>query len=58
MGQCQRAGTSKNKKVTENFPPAGIFASGLRNKNSFKKSYLVPQVTNYECNFSLDHLKY
>ncbi len=28
MGRCQRAGTSKNKKVTENFSPASIFALG------------------------------
>ncbi len=28
MGRCQRAGTSKNKKVTENFPPA--LGSGVK----------------------------
>jgi hypothetical protein len=36
MGRCQRAGTSKNKKVTENFPLASIFALGLRSENSLK----------------------
>jgi hypothetical protein len=36
MGRCQRAGTSKNKKVTENFLPASIIALGLRGENSLK----------------------
>jgi hypothetical protein len=36
MGGCQRAGTSKNKKVTENFPPASVLVCGLRNEISLK----------------------
>jgi hypothetical protein len=34
MGRCQRAGTRKNKKVTENFPPASVLVCGLRNEIS------------------------
>jgi hypothetical protein len=56
MGRCQRAGTSKNKKVTENFPPASIFALGSGVK-ILLKNHVLSQVTNYECNFSFDHLK-
>jgi hypothetical protein len=50
MGRCKRACTSKNTKKTENFPPASIFALGLTSENSLKN--LLPEVTNYECNFS------
>ena len=39
MGQCQRAGTRKNKKVTENFPPASVLVCGLRNEISLKNYY-------------------
>jgi hypothetical protein len=36
MGRCQRASTSKNKKVTENFPPASVLVCGLRYKIALK----------------------
>jgi hypothetical protein len=36
MGQCQRADTSKNKKVTKDFPPASVLVCGLRNQISLK----------------------
>jgi hypothetical protein len=39
MGRCQHAGTSKNKKVTENFPSASVLVCGLRNKIYLKKYY-------------------
>jgi hypothetical protein len=39
MGRCQLAGTSKNKKVTENFPPATVSAYRLRQEISFKNYF-------------------
>jgi hypothetical protein len=39
MGRCQRAGTSKNKKVTENFLAASVLVCGLRNEISLKNYY-------------------
>ncbi len=39
MWRCQRAGTTKNKKVTENFPPASVLVCGLKNQISLK-SYI------------------
>jgi hypothetical protein len=39
MGLCQRAGTCKNKKVTEIFPPASVLVCGLRNEIYFKSYY-------------------
>jgi hypothetical protein len=55
MGLCQRA--SKNKKGTENPPSLSIIALWLRSENSFLKSHILPEVTNYECNLSLKTLK-
>jgi hypothetical protein len=39
MGRCQFAGTSKNIKVKENFPPASVLVCGLRIEISIKNYY-------------------
>jgi hypothetical protein len=39
MGRCQRAGTSKNKKVIKNFPLASGLVCGPRNEISLKNYY-------------------
>ena len=36
MGRFQRAGTGKNRKVTEISPPASVLACGPGNKMSLK----------------------
>ncbi len=48
---------AKTKRLRKISPPGSIFTLGSGVKILFKKSYLLPQVTNYECNFSFDHLK-
>ncbi len=45
-GRCQRADKQKQKGYRK-FPPASSFALVLRNENSLKKSYVLPEVTNY-----------
>ncbi len=45
MEWCQRASTNKNKKVTENFPPASVLVCGLMNEISLKNYYSAPKGT-------------
>jgi hypothetical protein len=41
MGRCQRAGTSKNKKVAENFPPASVLVCEISLKKYYSSLKLV-----------------
>jgi hypothetical protein len=57
MGWCQHAGTSKNKKVTENFPPASVLVRGLRNEIK-KKYYLSMKLVKSKIVFCFELPKY
>ncbi len=46
------AKTKRKQKIS----PCLYFWIGTQELIFFKKSYLLPEVTNYECNFCFDHL--
>jgi hypothetical protein len=50
MGLCQHAGTGKNKKVTENFPPASVLVCGLKNEISLTNYYSSLKLVRFKKN--------
>jgi len=51
MGGFQRAGTGKNKKVTENSAPCLHFSLKGPNSENLKKSHLLSEIAIFDYNF-------